>query len=66
MVGKLLNLSKLGDTLPIDVLRDGRLITLAFKVQPALVDTCDISIENTALFSQWLGIGDNIATTLLR
>ncbi|MFT7089054.1 MAG: putative metalloprotease with PDZ domain [Glaciecola sp.] len=64
--GKLLNLSKLGDTLPIDVLRDGRLITLAFKVQPALVDTCDISIENTALFSQWLGIGDNIATTLLR
>jgi predicted metalloprotease with PDZ domain len=52
----LLNLCKIDDIVPIDVLRDGRLLTLNFKVKPALQDTCDINIENPALFSKWLGI----------
>ncbi|MGK0372400.1 MAG: putative metalloprotease with PDZ domain [Glaciecola sp.] len=56
---KLLNLCNIGETLPIDVMRDGKLITLNFKVQPAILDTCDISIENTTVFLKWLGVDDN-------
>lgn len=52
----ILNQAKLGDCLPVDVLRDGRLLTLTIEVQKAIADTCDITIENEALFMQWLGL----------
>jgi len=53
---KLINLCKIDDIVPIDILRDGRLLTLNFSVVRALPDTCDIAIENSALFLQWLGV----------
>ena len=53
---KLVNLCKTGDVVDLDVIRDSRLLTLSFTAHAALPDTCDISIENNALFVQWLGL----------
>lgn len=53
---QVLNRSTLGETLPLDVMRDGRLITLSFTVFPAVPDTCEISVNNMSTFEKWLGI----------
>ena len=53
---KLVNMCKLGDKIPIDILRDSRLSTLSFEVVAAVPDTCDISIEDNGLFLQWLNL----------
>lgn len=56
---QVLNQSKLDDSLPIDVMRDGRLITLSFEVSKAVHDTCEISINDKSIFEKWLGISNN-------
>jgi len=56
---QVLNQSRLGESLPVDVMRDGRLVTLSFEVLPALLDTCEINIENAAIFAAWLGFTKN-------
>jgi predicted metalloprotease with PDZ domain len=53
---KLVNLCKTGDVVDLHIIRDSRLLTLAFTIYTALPDTCDISIENNALFIKWLGL----------
>ena len=58
---QVLNRSTLGETLPLDVMRDGRLITLSFKVLPAVPDTCEISVSNMSAFEKWLGIANQKA-----
>jgi predicted metalloprotease with PDZ domain len=51
---QILNRSKLGQSLPIDVMRDGRLITLSFTLFPAVHDTCEISVNDMPVFEKWL------------
>jgi predicted metalloprotease with PDZ domain len=53
---RILEQSKLGTKLAIDILRDGRLLTLNFPVREAIQDTCDISIKNSVLYMKWLGL----------
>lgn len=55
---QLLNQSRQGDTLAIDVMRDGRLITLSFEVLIAVPDTCEISIRDVSTFEKWIGISN--------
>lgn len=58
---QVLNQSTLGDMLALDIMRDGRLITLSFKVLTAVPDTCEISINDMAIFENWLGLPDKKA-----
>jgi predicted metalloprotease with PDZ domain len=53
---QILQHSKIGALMPLDVIRDGRLLTLNFRVHEAIVDTCDIAIENSSLYYDWLRI----------
>ena len=53
---KLLNTRKLGETVALDVLRDGRLLTLPFTVKPVVPDTAYTTIADSALFNSWLGV----------
>lgn len=53
---QVLNQSRQGDILPIDVMRDGRLTTISFEVKPVVLDTCEISISDVSTFETWLGI----------
>lgn len=53
---RLMNQFEFGESVPLHVLRDSRLIELHFPIQPAFQDTCNISIENETLFYDWLGL----------
>lgn len=52
----LLNQAQLGDTLPLHVMRDGRLIELSFKIRSAVKDTCHIDIIDHDKFMHWLQV----------
>lgn len=45
---------QLGDTMLLDVLRDGRLIELNFVVAPAIPDSCNIKVVNKTRYHDWL------------
>jgi predicted metalloprotease with PDZ domain len=47
---------EIGQTVPLHVLRDGRLLELSFTLFPAINDTSDITICDESLFKQWLGV----------
>lgn len=53
---QVLNRGNLGESLPVDVIRDGRLITLSFPLFPAVPDTCEISVNDMSVFEKWLTI----------
>jgi predicted metalloprotease with PDZ domain len=59
---QLLNHCELEETVPIDVIRDGRLLSLNFAVKQAIADTCDIAIEDMQIFRAWLGLIDEPKT----
>ncbi|MFW8589486.1 M61 family metallopeptidase [Glaciecola sp. 2405UD65-10] len=52
----ILNQKHVGETLPIHVLRDAKLIELEFTVSEAPADTCAITVEDETLFHTWLGL----------
>jgi len=53
---RLINQCDMGECIPLHVIRDGKLISLSFKICPAINDTCCISIANEKQFLDWLGL----------
>ncbi len=55
-LSQLLSQTKLGEKHPLHIIRDGRLLELSFEIFPAIPDTCELGIENSQAFKQWLNL----------
>jgi predicted metalloprotease with PDZ domain len=53
---RFLEATSIGQHTVLHVLRDDQLLVLNLEARAAQMDTCYISIENEAIFRQWLGL----------